>query len=213
MPRKMPEWPIPTLGNGLRKGSPLASWSNRGWTMRAFLPYRKSGRPFPGRKMRGAADTVLIGTGRRNHSGRIGTTHGNAERRTPNAKRQTLPTFPCVPGASISSWLSDRFELMSLARWSKSLFNKHNVFSIPFQQSRLARQFIPHWYSVPFAYGGAFIPLFLRNRLVPDCALLCHALCLRLFHHPRLSSALFSSHLQGSLACPAFYRGFRCWSV
>src|SRR6266446_10993985 len=81
----MPEWPIPTLGNGLRKGSPLASWSKRGWAMTASLPYRKFGRPFPGRKMRGAADTVLIDTGRRGHSGRIGTTpgtprtHGNAE--------------------------------------------------------------------------------------------------------------------------------------
>src|ERR1700745_1389641 len=80
----MPEWPIPMLGNGLRKGSPLASWNNRDWAMGAFLPYRKSGRLFPGRKMRGAADTVPMDTGRRDHSGRIGTTpgtHGNVRER------------------------------------------------------------------------------------------------------------------------------------
>src|SRR5258708_23599129 len=95
---------------------------------------------------------------------------------------------PCVPGVPISSWLSDRFELMSLARWSKSLFNKHNVFSIPFQQSRLARQFIPHWYSVPFAYGGGLLTLFLLNLLVPRCSPLFHSFLLLPFPPSSLSS-------------------------
>jgi hypothetical protein len=107
----MPEWPIPTLGNGLRKGSPLASWSNRGWAMKAFLPYRKSGRHFPGRKTRGGADTVRMDTGRRDHSGCIGTTPGSPgspKRRERRDRRNAEGVIGLSPGWRLCGTLGNR---------------------------------------------------------------------------------------------------------
>jgi hypothetical protein len=69
---------------------------------------------------------------------------------------------------------------------------------------------VSDWHPVSFAYGGAVIPLSVRNRLVPGYPVFCHVLCVRLFDYVRLPSTFFASDFQGSLARSPVHRDF--WS-